>query len=504
MEGISHEAIDLAGHLKLAKLTVLFDDNSITIDGATSLATSMDQLRRFEAAGWAVERIDGHSPEAIEAALGKACASSKPTLIACRTVIGFGAPNKQGTAGVHGAPLGAEELAAAKRTLNWPHGPFEVPDTIRAEWLKAGRRGAKAHADWEHRRSSLDDDAAWTFADHLEDRLTDKAARALDDLAHAYLKECPKIASRQASEIVIDAVTKAQPNIIGGSADLTHSNLTKGKSQKPVTPDDFTGRYLHFGVREHGMGAAINGLSLHGGFKAYGGTFLVFADYARPSIRLSALMQQPVVYVMTHDSIGLGEDGPTHQPVEHIASLRAMPNLLVFRPADARETVEAWRSALQQTARPSVLCLSRQALTPLPEGEHVAASVAAGAYVVSGWAGARDVTLLATGSEVEVALKAAADLEARGIMATVVSMPCWELFREQPESYRARVLGTVPCVAVEAAGSTGWHEWIGRDGAFVGMHGFGASGPAAKLYEHFEITPKAVVAKALTAIGADA
>ncbi|MFT3671114.1 transketolase [Aestuariivirga sp.] len=504
MEGISHEAVDLAGHLKLSKLTVLFDDNSITIDGATSLATSIDHLRRFEAAGWAVERIDGHSPDAIEAAMTRALSSTKPTLIACRTVIGFGAPKKQGTAGVHGAPLGAEELAAAKKALNWPYGPFEVPDAIRAEWLKAGHRGAKAHADWEHRRSSLDDDAAWTFADHLEERLTEKASKALDELAQSYLKECPKIASRQASEIVIDAVTKAQPNIVGGSADLTHSNLTKGKSQKPITPDDFTGSYIHFGVREHGMGAALNGLSLHGGFKAYGGTFLVFADYARPSIRLSALMHQPVVYVMTHDSIGLGEDGPTHQPVEHVASLRAMPNLLVFRPADARETVEAWRFALQQTSRPSVLCLSRQALSPLPEGEPVAAGVAAGAYVVSGWSGARDVTLLATGSEVEIALKAAAELAGRGIMATVVSMPCWELFREQSEEYRAHVLGTAPFVAVEAAAATGWHEWIGNTGAFVGMKGFGASAPAAQLYEHFEITPKAVVAQALKAIGAEA
>ncbi|MBL8791028.1 MAG: transketolase, partial [Rhizobiales bacterium] len=388
--------------------------------------------------------------------------------------------------------------------LHWPHGPFDIPDAVRAEWLKAGHRGAQAHSDWEHHRSSLDDDAAWTFADHLEERLTDQASKALDDLAHAYLKECPAIASRQASEIVIDAVTKAQSNIIGGSADLTHSNLTKGKSQKPITPDDFTGSYLHFGVREHGMGAALNGLSLHGGFKTYGGTFLVFADYARPAIRLSALMRQPVIYVMTHDSIGLGEDGPTHQPVEHLASLRAMPNLLVFRPADARETVEAWRCALQQASRPSVLCLSRQALPPLPEGEHVASGVAAGAYVVSGWAGVRDVTLLATGSEVGVALKAAADLAERGVMATVVSMPCWELFREQPDDYRARVLGTAPCIAVEAACATGWHEWIGRDGGFVGMRGFGASAPAAQLYEHFNITPRAVVAKALNAIGADA
>lgn len=493
MEGISHEAIDLAGHLKLSKLTVLFDDNGITIDGATSLATSTDQLARFQAAGWSVTRINGHSEVEIEQALAAAQASDKPNLIACKTVIGFGAPTKQGTAGVHGAPLGSEEIAAAREKLKWAHAPFEIPDEVLQAWRAAGQRGQKPHAAWKTLKAQLDDDSAWNFADHLDSRVSENAIKALDALAASWRVEPPKIASRQASEQVIDVLTKAQPSIIGGSADLTHSNLTKGKSQRPVSDADFLGSYIHFGVREHAMGAVMNGLSLHGGFRVYGGTFLVFSDYARPSIRLSALMKQPVVYVMTHDSIGLGEDGPTHQPVEHIASLRAMPNLLVFRPADALETLEAWRCALAQDSRPTLLCLSRQVLLPAGGGINAGGSVERGAYIVKGDATQRDITLLATGSEVGIALFASEMLAKENIKACVVSMPCWELFREQPATYRNYVMGYSPRIAIEAAAIQGWHEWIGSNGTFIGMTGFGASAPADQLYKHFGITADSVI-----------
>ena len=496
MEGLSHEAIDLAGHLKLSKLIVLFDDNGISIDGSTALATSTDQLRRFEAAGWTVHRVDGHSSAEIAAALAAAQTSNNPTMIACRTVIGFGAPKKQGTAGIHGAPLGTEEIAAARVALDWPHAPFEVPETILSAWRHVGSRGEVQRKQWEKVKAQIDDDTAWSFADHLDNRVSENAFKALDTLSAAYTATPPKLASRQASEQVIDVLTHAQSNLIGGSADLTHSNLTKGKSQNPITATDFQGSYIHFGVREHAMGAAMNGIALHGGFRAYGGTFLVFSDFVRPSIRLSALMGLPVTYVMTHDSIGLGEDGPTHQPVEHIASLRAMPNLLVFRPADARETLESWRCALMHDNRPSLLCLSRQALAPIAgHGD-----VSKGAYVVHGHNTKRDVTLLATGSEVGLALDAASELEKSGVAATVVSMPCWELFREQDASYRAHVLGTAPRIAIEAACIQGWHEWMGDNGAFIGMHSFGASAPIDKLYQHFGITVDAIIARATAVI----
>jgi transketolase len=492
MEGISHEAIDLAGHLKLSKLIVLFDDNGISIDGPTALATSTDQVRRFEAAGWAVHRVDGHAPAEIATALTAAQTSDKPTMIACRTVIGFGSPKKQGTAGVHGAPLGAEEIAAARNALDWPHAPFEIPEAILLAWRDAGQRCGAKRKYWEKVKAQLDDDSAWSFFDHLQKRVSENAFKALDTLLASYTATPVKLASRQASEQVIDVLTRAQPNLVGGSADLTHSNLTKGKSQTPVTATDFQGSYIHFGVREHAMGAAMNGIALHGGFRAYGGTFLVFSDFVRPSIRLSALMGLPVTYVMTHDSIGLGEDGPTHQPVEHIASLRAMPNLLVFRPADARETLESWRCAMLQDNRPSLLCLSRQALTPISaQGD-----VAKGAYVVHGDAARRDVTLLATGSEVGLAIAASDLLSHSGIAAAVVSMPCWELFREQDQAYRDDVLGHAPRIAIEAASIQGWHEWIGDKGAFIGMQSFGASAPIDKLYQHFGITVDAIVARA--------
>jgi transketolase len=496
MEGISHEAIDLAGHLKLGRLIVLFDDNGISIDGATSLATSADQLRRFEACGWSVARVDGHDAAEVEAALAAAQLADRPTLIACRTTIGFGAPTKQGTAGVHGAPLGAAELAAAKQNLGWAHGPFEIPEPIRRAWAAIGARGASRHAEWKKTRAALDDATAKAWDDALAGARSPALAAALSALRQRFEADKPKIASRQASEIVIGEMTAAQGNIVGGSADLTHSNLTKGKQQKPVTAADFSGSYLHYGVREHAMGAMMNGIALHGGFIPYGGTFLVFADYARPSIRLAALMGIRAIYVLTHDSIGLGEDGPTHQPVEHMASLRAMPNVNVFRPADAIETLEAWQCALASESTPSLLCLSRQALAPLDRTGAPEAGVARGGYVLREANGARDVTLIATGSELGIALAAADLLAKEGRAAAVVSLPCWELFRAQPGAYRNRVLGGSPRVAVEAAARFGWDEWLGRDGAFVGMAGFGASAPAGDLYQHFGITAEAVAAAA--------
>ncbi|MCT8973447.1 transketolase [Microbaculum marinisediminis] len=496
MEGLSHEAIDLAGHLRLNRLIVLFDDNGISIDGDTSLATSTDQLARFAAAGWDVTRVDGHDPEAVAAAIQAAKLTGTPSLIACRTVIGYGAPTKQGTEATHGAPLGADEVAGARAALGWSHAPFEIPTEILAAWRSAGSRGADAHLSWERRLQSADPDTRQAFLDGQRGTPGLGLDTALANLKASFAAEAPKIATRQASQKVIDQIAPVLPALIGGSADLTGSNLTKARSQETVTADKFAGGYIHYGVREHVMGAAMNGIALHGGFIPYGGTFLVFTDYCRPSIRLSALMGQRVIYVMTHDSIGLGEDGPTHQPVEHLAGLRAMPNVNVFRPADAMETVEAWACALADTDTPSVLCLSRQGLPALRREAGDDNPVARGAYVVSGDVERRDVTLLATGSEVALAVEAAAKLGDEGIAATVVSMPCWELFRVQPEAYRTQVLGTAPRIAVEAAIETGWERWIGETGRFVGMTGFGASAPAGDLYAHFGITVAAIVAAA--------
>jgi transketolase len=493
MEGISHEAIDLAGHLRLGKLIVLFDDNSISIDGPTGLSTSMDQIRRFEAAGWAAVRIDGHNPAEIEAAIAAARESDKPTLIACRTLIGFGAPNVQGTAATHGSPLGAAEIEAARAHLGWGSPPFEIPVHVLGAWRRAGHRGAAARLAWEAALEGLPRDQRATFDRVMAGTLPETLPGAIAALKTKWLTEKPKLATRQSSQQSLEAITAVMPELIGGSADLTGSNGTKVKAQKVVASTDFSGTYIHYGVREHGMAAAMNGIALHGGFVPYGGTFLVFSDYCRPSIRLSALMHQRVIYVMTHDSIGLGEDGPTHQPVEHLAALRAIPNCLVFRPADAVETLEAWQCALDAKDRPSILCLTRQGLPALRhDGDPAANLVARGAYAVLEPQGGRDVTLLATGSEVAIAFEAAGKLGQEGVRAAVVSMPCWELFRQQPEAYRASVLGTAPRVAVEAAVAQGWHEWLGERGAFIGMSSFGASGPYEELYRHFGITADAV------------
>lgn len=497
-EGISHEAIDLAGHLKLGKLIVLWDDNSISIDGATSVSTSMDQLKRFEAAGWNVAKVDGHNEAELTAAIDKARAQSdKPWLIACKTVIGFGAPTRAGTAKAHGEALGAEEIAGARKNLGWSYEPFVIPEPILSQWREVSRKGASAHAEWTKRHNSS---ALAPKFDKQISGAVPEAQEALKALIAQHVAEKPKLATRKASEVALAAINGATELTLGGSADLTHSNLTITKGLESVKPGSFGGRYMHYGIREHAMAAAMNGVALHGGFIPYGGTFLVFSDYMRGAIRLSALMGVRVVYVLTHDSIGLGEDGPTHQPVETVASLRAIPNLLVFRPADAVETAEAWAVALDSLHTPSVLALTRQALQPLrvTPSENLTAK---GAYVLREPEGGRDVTLLATGSEVEIAVAAADLLAAQGKKAAVVSMPCWELFEAQSPEYRKSVLGSAPRVGVEAALRFGWDRWIGDNGAFVGMTGFGASAPAPELYKHFGITAEKVAEAAKALIG---
>ena len=491
MEGISHEAIDLAGHLKLAKLTVLWDDNGISIDGSTTLSTSTDQLARFRASGWDVVRVDGHAPHALIDALAEARGTARPTLIACRTTIGYGAPTKAGTEAVHGAPLGAAEIEGARARLGWNHPPFEVPENVREAWATIAERGRKAREAWEKRLAASGQRAAFEAA--MEGELPADFDEKLVAFKRELSESAPKVATRKASEMALAVINAATDLTVGGSADLTHSNLTHTKGLASVTSGNYAGRYLHYGIREHAMAAVMNGLALHRGAIPYGGTFMVFSDYARGAMRLSALMGQRVVYVLTHDSIGLGEDGPTHQPVEHLAMLRATPNLYVFRPADAVETLEAWQLALHAEGTPSVLALSRQNL-PTFRTEHSEENlVGYGAYVARKPARRRDVTLLATGSEVEIAFKAADLLAARGVDAAVVSMPCWELFERQSAEYRRAVLGTAPRVAVEAAARLGWDRWTGDRGRFVGMEGFGASAPAPELYQHFNITPEAVV-----------
>jgi transketolase len=496
MEGLSHEAISLAGHLRLSRLIVLFDDNQISIDGATSLSCSDDQLARFRASGWSASRIDGHDPRAIAAAIEQARHNDRPSLIACRTVIGFGAPNRQGSEKAHGAPLGADEVARTREALGWPYQPFQVPADVLDSWREIGARGQVARRAWIERSKQLNSKGRSPFHDALNRKLPCGYAQAMAQLRDRFAEQRPSIATRQASQLVIDMIAEALPNLLGGSADLTHSNLTRARTQQPVRHDALEGSYIHYGIREHAMAAAMNGIALHGGFIPYGGTFLSFADYSRPAIRLAALMGVRVIHVMTHDSIGLGEDGPTHQPVEHLAALRAIPNLLVFRPADAVETAEAWDCALRADANPSVLCLSRQALPTFREITGDTNLVGFGAYVVVEPDGGRDVTLIATGSEVSIALEAARLLENDNIRAAVVSAPCFELFRQQSREYRTAVLGRVPRVGVEAAVESDWARWLGDSGEFVGMTGFGASAPAEILYREFGITPEAVAAAA--------
>ncbi len=504
MEGISHEAASLAGHLRLSRLIVLFDDNNVSIDGPTSLTVSEDTAKRFESYGWETSAIDGHDPHAIDEAIAAAQASDRPSLIACKTTIGFGAPTKAGTAATHGAPLGAEEIAGTREALGWPSPPFEVPGDVLEAWRAAGNRGASAREAWAARHSSAPVETRAAFDSAIAGDLPNNFDDVISSHIDSLIDEAPSWATRKASQEVLEVLTEAVPEMIGGSADLTGSNLTKSKVEELLTADNFAGRYIHYGVREHAMAAAMNGMALHGGVIPYGGTFLIFTDYCRPSIRLSALMGIRVIYVMTHDSIGLGEDGPTHQPVEHLMSLRAMPNLMVFRPADAVETAECWALALQAKDRPSVIALTRQNL-PLLRTEAVDGNRSAqGAYVLADApSGKAAVRILATGSEVEIALAAREQLISDGIEAAVVSMPCWELFDEQPADVREAVLGAGAVrVAVEAGAAFGWERYVGTAGGVVGMTTFGKSAPAKDLYADFGITAEAVAAKAKACLGA--
>ena len=497
-EGISHEAASLAGHLQLEKLCILYDDNNITIDGDTSLSFTDDTLKRFQAYGWATRRVDGHDAAQVDAALAWATRSRKPVLIACRTIIGYSAPTKAGTAGSHGSPLGEKEAAAAKSAMGWNHPPFEVPEGIRERWEAAGRRGSATRRAWLKRLAKHPMQAEFERA--MAGKLPDAWHEPLAALRASIAADKPKLATRVSSQKALEALVPAVPEMIGGSADLTGSNNTNVKGVPSVLRGNFAGRYIHWGVREHGMAAAMNGMAVHGGIIPYSGTFLVFADYMRPAIRLAALMHQRVIHVLTHDSIGLGEDGPTHQPVETLAGLRCIPNLVVFRPGDAMETAECWELAVKRADGPSVLALSRQNLATFrtDAGEN---RCARGGYVAEEASGPRRATLIATGSEVGLAITARAALEAEGIPTAVVSLPSWELFAAQDASYRDQVLGDALRVGVEAAVGFGWDRWLGPDGIFIGMGGFGASAPAEDLFRHFGITPEAVVAAVKKRLG---
>jgi len=500
MEGVSQEAIALAGHLKVNRLIVLFDDNRISIDGPLALADSVDQVRRFESAGWSACRVDGHDPEAIATAIESAHASAKPSLIACRTTIGFGAPTKAGTEKCHGSPLGAEEVRGAREKLNWPAPPFNIPADIRDMWRNAGRAGEAARLAWTARLKALPAALRAEFERRLRGEVgKDKIVAAVAAVKEKLAAAPKEMATRTASEHALEVITPALPEMIGGSADLTGSNNTRPKGMPVLTAADYSGRFIHYGVREHGMAAAMNGMALHGGVIPYSGTFLVFSDYCRPAIRLAALMGNRVILVMTHDSIGLGEDGPTHQPVEHLAALRAIPNLLVFRPCDGVETAECWQLAIESSRSPSVLALTRQNLPQLRLAREETNRCAAGAYeIVPAEKPVADVSLFATGSEVCIAVEARKFLRERAVSARVVSVPCFGLFRKQRSAVRDEVIGAAKVnVAVEAAVRQGWDEIIGADGAFIGMTSFGASAPYKDLYRHFGITAEAVAKAAL-------
>jgi transketolase len=491
MEGISHEACSLAGHQKLGRLIVLYDDNQITIDGATSLAFSDDTQARFRSYGWHTAAIDGHDPAQIEQALADAQDSDRPTLIACRTVIAYGAPTKAGTHGAHGSPLGPDEIKGAREKLGWPYPPFEIPAPILDGWREIGRRGAAERSAWQQRLAASEQRA--TFERAHGGRLPDGLDRVLLEHKQRMAEERPAWATRKASQEALKVFTAAVPEMVGGSADLTGSNLTDTPATTPMTPDTPGGRYVYYGVREHGMAAAMNGMALHGGIIPYGGTFLIFTDYCRPAIRLSALMGQRVIYVMTNDSIGLGEDGPTHQSIEQLAGLRAIPGLWVMRPADPIETAECWALAIARADGPSLLALSRQGVPTLRTDPDDGNRSARGAYVLAEAEGERRVTLLATGTEVSLAVKARERLQAFGVGCAVVSMPCFELFDARDAAWRDEVLGSGLRIAVEAASPFGWARYVDDERLMVGMRSFGASAPAEKLYEHFGITADRIV-----------
>ena len=493
MEGISHEAASLAGHLGLGRLIMLYDDNGISIDGPTSLSFTDDTKKRFAAYGWETFSVDGHDQNAVAEAIAKAQLNHKqPSLICCKTKIGFGAPTKEGKSSSHGSPLGPEEIEGARKNLHWPYPPFEVPEHIVAAWRDAGKRGAVERKNWQVRLDASDRHDAFTHGQHGD--VTQQVEGLIKDFKKKVKAEAPKVATRKASGMVLDALVPHMPELIGGSADLTGSNLTLAKDMGGVEKDNFKGHYVYYGVREHAMAAMMNGLALHRGLIPYGGTFLSFTDYCRPSIRLSALMKQRVVYVMTHDSIGLGEDGPTHQPVEHVAALRAMPNVLVMRPADVVETAECWQIALERQDAPSILVLTRQNL-PLVRKERGEENLTRrGAYILAEAEGGHAVTLWATGSEIEIALKARDLLQAEKIGTRVISVPCLELYDRQDAAYKKSLGGGKVTAAIEAAVRFGWDKYIGRDGIFIGMKSFGESAPAEELYQHFGITAEDTVA----------
>jgi transketolase len=500
MEGVSQEAIGLAGKQKLNKLIVLWDDNGISIDGAVELSDVTNQRKRFEASGWSVFECDGHDPDAIDQALQSAKKSNKPSMIACKTHIGYGSPAKQGTNKAHGSPLGDEEIAATREVYNWPHEPFDIPKEVRDAWAKTGLRGVSDRQEWEARLAGVSSNRQSEFSRIIAGEAPKKLAGAIRNLKKQLVADMPKVATRKSSEMALEVINPVTPETIGGSADLTGSNNTLTEGLGTFDAENRKGRYVYYGIREHGMAAAMNGLALHGGVKPYGGTFFCFTDYARGAMRLSSLMGLPVTYVMTHDSIGLGEDGPTHQPVEHLAICRATPNCNVYRPADAIEVAECWELALNETKTPSVLVLTRQGL-PAFRTKHTNKNlVSQGAYVVADADAKRQVILMATGSEVSLALDAKKMLEAEGIGTRVVSMPCWEKFAEQDEAYRKKVLpGGSVRIGIEAAVRFGWDQWLcGERGkrekaGFVGMDGFGGSAPAPELFEHFGITAENVV-----------
>ena len=488
MEGISEEAVSLAGHLGLNKLIVLWDNNNITIDGTVDKANSTDQIKRFQAVGWNTIEIDGHDYGEIEKAIAKAQKSDKPTLIACKTKIGFGAPTKCGTSKCHGSPLGEEEIAAMRKALNWNYDPFEVPEDILAAWRSAARRNADVYAKWQEKAHA----AGKEFDDFINDRLPadwDKHLKALEEKAIA---EQTKVATRKASQLCLEQIVPYVPQIVGGSADLAASNLTFVDGMKSVAKNDYKGNNVMYGIREHAMGAIMNGLALHGGAIPYGGTFFVFSDYMRPAMRLAALMGIRVIYVLTHDSIGVGEDGPTHQPIENLDSYRPMPNIYTMRPCDVVETAECWRIAIESESTPSILALSRQNLPLLRKSAELNLS-ARGGYIIAGDKDKRQATLIATGSEVSLAVEARNELAEEGIEVAVVSMPCTELFDRQDISYQEEVLGTAPRIAIEAASKFGWERYVGLNGDIIGMDGFGASGPAAELYNYFGITKEEII-----------
>ena len=494
MEGISHEALSLAGHLKLKNLIMFFDNNSVSIDGPTSLAVSDNYKKRFEAYGWEYIDINGHNEKQIFKAIKKTQKAKKPTVISCKTVIGFGSPNKSGTSSVHGSPLGEDEINLVRKKLKWKHAPFDIPKEILSAWRAIGEQGKKLRLEWQKKAGNKINKLSQDNSKLLNNIFTNAKIAAV--------KDAKPTATRKSSEDILTLLTTEIPELIGGSADLAGSNNTKTKSQKIIKPGDFSGTYIHYGVREHAMAAIMNGIALHDNLIPYGGTFLIFSDYCKPAIRLSALMKRRVVYVMTHDSIGLGEDGPTHQPIEQLAGLRAIPNLNVFRPADTTETIECWELALQQKKTPSVLSLTRQNLIPVRKEFNKENKCSFGAYEILRTNSTIDLTLIATGSEVEIAIEASHELAKNKIHCKVISMPCQELFDQQSETYKNKILNeTTTKISIEAASTMGWKKYTGNEGRELGIDSFGKSAPYKKIYEHFKLTSNNIVKQAKEILG---